>query len=618
MRQLLLVFAAGLVYGQTILQQNYDTRAHDFNITVGSGVSGDLSSAGAKTVTFAVCPKGVSGSDLSHPIYLHGGIGDAETPLITGGTCTPGARSKTIAFTTLNGHSGTWIISSAAGGVPEALSAGQATGGVVVVSGSIAVHAAITIPSIAASGEWIIQGSGGWINNIHRATDYPAGDLLFYDQYPSGQSKLTIRDLTIYGGGAYGTRVHTTSGAAIHIKRAGSLATVIDNCYIDSGFVGVDIDSSSNVSVQRSIISDGDDYVNAGFVMLAGIRIRYSGVGTTPSGVYVAGVAIASNGAVAASADAMQNAVLIEASDGVYIHDNAFGAVVTGIGISVSNAKLINIIKINNNVMDTFTAYCIHMYGDGVGTPALVDSLVISNNHIGSRYDVSSNFNGDGVVIDNGSYLQRLDMTGNWIAFNGKTALTVAAFHGIESSGGATITGNNIHSNNLSNVSGAAALTFGGSTYANLSINANHIYNTGLGLDDYGIYVNGTLTRSTISGNDFHDHSGGHVMLLPVYAVGAITSSVIANNGGIDDVIGSVADAATIAWPLNPNVVITGSGTTVAAVTMTGIPAGARGTFRTTGGAIPFTATGGIGTAGTTTQNKLYQWQWDGTALWWN
>jgi hypothetical protein len=77
----------------------------------------------------------------------------------------------------------------------------------------------------------------------------------------------------------------------------------------------------------------------------------------------------------------------------------------------------------------------------------------------------------------------------------------------------------------------------------------------------------------------------------------------------------SVADAATIVWPVTGNFIITGSGTTVTAVTMTGVPAWSSGTFRTTGGAITFTATGGIGSAGTTTANKLYTWLYDGGSL---
>jgi hypothetical protein len=84
---------------------------------------GSLTSEAAATVTLTPCPKGVSGADVGHYLYISGGVGTAEDVLITGGSCTPGAATGTVTFRPANDHSGAWTISSGTAGIREAESA---------------------------------------------------------------------------------------------------------------------------------------------------------------------------------------------------------------------------------------------------------------------------------------------------------------------------------------------------------------------------------------------------------------------------------------------------------------------------------------------------------------
>ena len=63
----------------------------------------DLSTAGAKTLTLATCPLGVSGAEPQYYVYVSG-AGTAEAVLVTGGTCAANNQPGTLQFTTANAH----------------------------------------------------------------------------------------------------------------------------------------------------------------------------------------------------------------------------------------------------------------------------------------------------------------------------------------------------------------------------------------------------------------------------------------------------------------------------------------------------------------------------------
>jgi hypothetical protein len=139
-----------------------DLREYQFtrtNAFVGNfGAAGNLSAAGAgKVITLTPCPKGLAGADANHYVYISGGTGTAEAPLITGGvvgggTCTSGAASGTIIVTTTQPHTGGWSVTSAGAGIPEAC---RVLGSVHVPFGTYTIHA-----PIVCANPTIVQGVG--------------------------------------------------------------------------------------------------------------------------------------------------------------------------------------------------------------------------------------------------------------------------------------------------------------------------------------------------------------------------------------------------------------------------------------------------------------------------
>jgi hypothetical protein len=118
--------------------------------------SANLGVAGAQTVTLSACALGVTGSEPQYYVYVSG-TGTAEAVLVTGGTCTGNGQAGTLQFTTANAHSAGYTVTSASGGLQEALIAarfvptnppGSPQGGrVVVPPGELNAYARVSIRS---------------------------------------------------------------------------------------------------------------------------------------------------------------------------------------------------------------------------------------------------------------------------------------------------------------------------------------------------------------------------------------------------------------------------------------------------------------------------------------
>jgi hypothetical protein len=128
-----------------------------------------LASAGAQSITLTPCPLGVNASADS--LYVH--ISDypnSESPIVTGGTCTSGAASGTLTFTTVNTHNNTtWTLGSATGGLKEAADF-LITGGEIVVPPGDAVFYA---PAVITSGPVSVRcaAGGGWHYHPYAASE---------------------------------------------------------------------------------------------------------------------------------------------------------------------------------------------------------------------------------------------------------------------------------------------------------------------------------------------------------------------------------------------------------------------------------------------------------------
>lgn len=104
----------------------------------------DLTGGVMNVVTLSPVPAGVNGTDIEHWVYISGGTGGPpEAVLITGGTAVQGAASGTIIFTPASNHTGTWQISTATGGIQEAICSLGPDGGDVEVMTDLTMHASV-------------------------------------------------------------------------------------------------------------------------------------------------------------------------------------------------------------------------------------------------------------------------------------------------------------------------------------------------------------------------------------------------------------------------------------------------------------------------------------------
>jgi hypothetical protein len=491
-------------------------------------------------------------------------FGGNEAVLIIGGSGHSGEASGSIWFTPAFGHAGAWTIKSASNGLQEMLWQTSLTGGHAKITTEITVHAQTSIPSLASSVGYVIEGVGMGLPIISRSSDYPAGDLLLYDQV-AGNCALVIRDLAIYNAGPYGSTFENTSGAAIHLRNAGSFPSSIRDVLIDSGYLGVDLEGTQSILLDNVRFSQALAY-ELMYDSLAGVRIRTS-AGISNCGVTLQNCAVSGGGA-ATAIHQMVNGVLIEASDGVSLVGCRIGRVNKGVNVSVTTDRFINFVEIDGCLFDTFQKNAIYVGGDS-GVPTIVNTLRIVNSYIQNRSDIEAIDPGHGILIANNAYITKVLIANNKIANNGLAGIGFQSAANPSGNQEIHIVANGIYDNNYS-ASGLMSGIFFQGNWSNVSIVGNTIYNSHYhvpepagtaygGHQEYGITsIDGTLTDCIIEGNSFIVTPGASAQL-PLYFANTPVRGVIANNAGIDDVIGNVASGATITAPWNPVFTVTGT-----------------------------------------------------------
>jgi hypothetical protein len=153
----------------------------------------DLSIPGVKTVNLATCAAGVTGTEPWYYVYISG-TGTAEAALVTGGTCTGNGQTGTLQFTTLNAHPSGYTITSASGGLQEALIVARFTptnpagppqsGKVIVPPGELQAYARISIRASNVT----VDFSGSIVNCYMADTCIFAGD----PSNPNGFLDITL------------------------------------------------------------------------------------------------------------------------------------------------------------------------------------------------------------------------------------------------------------------------------------------------------------------------------------------------------------------------------------------------------------------------------------------
>jgi hypothetical protein len=122
--------------GSSILAGSYDFAAQ---------TPGGTLIAGTNVITLNPVPRGVSGTDKHHWLWIDQGTGTPEACLITGGTAVSGAVSGTVIVNCAFPHSGAWRISSATAGIEEALNLSRY---VAEARRTVTIHAPIWLDSV--------------------------------------------------------------------------------------------------------------------------------------------------------------------------------------------------------------------------------------------------------------------------------------------------------------------------------------------------------------------------------------------------------------------------------------------------------------------------------------
>ncbi len=213
-----------------------DVREYRFTRTNGKGATGDLSSAGANTVTVTPCPKGVAGANTNHYVRISGGVGAAEAVVITGGTCTSGAATGTLGFTTANAHTGAWTVTSATSGIQEALNAAP-TKRIVIPAGNHQIFAEIYIGTGAT-----IEGEGPAYTTV------TANDLTQNVFHIQSLERVDIRGIQITSG------LPKTGGAGVLIDGVLNRYSTITGCYIVNQHIGVQSETGHGFTIENNYI----------------------------------------------------------------------------------------------------------------------------------------------------------------------------------------------------------------------------------------------------------------------------------------------------------------------------------------------------------------------------
>ncbi len=426
---------------------------------------GTLSGTVVATITLTPCPLGVAGADANHYLRIAGGSGTAETVLITGGSCTSGASTGSVMFTPANNHGGAWTITSASGGIREAIlaSGGNAR---IVLSPNTTVSISGTNGLVIDKANLTIEGYG-YGSKIQAL----ANEGMNVPVNVTIADGLQLLNFSVDGNrSSNGTNPTFGAGIACGTAAVGGCSHVLMRGLevFHSALFGIIInDSSTDIEISRCYIHDNGGVTNS------------SGNGT---GIYVYWVA--------ASPDTQTTNVRVL---GNYISEN------------------------HNTIVNANAGGAVAWYGSNV----IVDGNYIINNYNGGGQVVAAGHTGPGTISNNtiirtttalvestsGIEIQTPDQT-----VTGNTILTHETGWGIALEGDPTgpggvganntvITGNFIYDTFMS----IGLINAGGYVRAT-TITGNRIWTSSpAGSSTVGIGLDSASAATVITGNNFLD-----------------------------------------------------------------------------------------------------------------
>lgn len=495
---------------------------------------------GLQSITLTPCPIGIiANGAYASTVYISNGTGTAEACVCSGGTATSGSPSGTIQISPANNHSGSWTVTSATGGLQEALNYQYLTyaGGLVTLNpeGVCTVHARVSFPT----GSYTVDGLGGATARIDRATDYPSGDLLYLN--PSSTYYTIITNVRFRNN----TAAAQSSGAAVAcvLNRL-----TMSNISISGGYEGLRLDGApgANIScfdMQRDLSAD---HTSA----LIRLTAAVSGMGSTDV-VIGPGQLFASDTSVGLDIQAVDGLTVLGVQGG---GGNPGVKMLPG-GITANGFYLANI-DIIGLLWDTWKNGAAGIYISGRSASGAGDISIIGGRLLGNTTATG----GGGsyavlIVPGTGSTPGGILIEGVMIRYTDEAAIQQNGLGLLPTQ----IIGNSIMYTNLGAHASTPSILLNG---ANASIRNNYIAST---TATWQIGCESTCGAVEIVGNSL---------------VGAITDAYtldfgfsqyptslnIGNNLGVDNVIGTLASAATITLPSTPNFTMSGT-TTVTALT---------------------------------------------------
>lgn len=547
---------------------------------------------GNNVITLTPVPLGVNGSNTDHYLYVSGGTGTPEKVLITGGSAVSGAATGTLFIQCANPHSGAWQIQSATSGIQEAAWAippFQRARVILPASNTIFLYATVkAVPNTAIS----IEGQAPTVSVVRRHASFPTGDLFLYDQ-ANLAGGFYMNGLTIVNDSQ---GANNPGGAAIHIRNQTNNPSLIANIVVENGFIGILLNNSARVTIDSFTFFQTNAYATL------------PGVTRSAAGIWILGNSgenIISNSRILAhTAD---NALITEwglriyGSDGLQVSATHIKAKI-GIGLTGGNNGHLTNLFFNNMVLDVCTEKGFEYNGPntgyGIGNILLASSQIVS---YASTITPNNLMGIDLIDLDGGPFVFADNIIAGWKGTGIRLFYTGSAYS-------VNIHGGAIKDCGVPAAHGYGIQALGGS--GGWSVDGVDIGGfTNTNSMDYAIFADGAHDAIRIVSNRLNQ-----ALLAPVLLSGANTNAVIRDNIGLDDVIASVPSAATIALPLNPIFLVTG---TAGVSTVTSfMPAGSRGLLRTPNAAITFTAGASIGNTFTTVQNVPVSWYWDGTRIW--
>jgi hypothetical protein len=517
--------------GGPLVSSHYDFTPQSPGVSLSAGVGA--------SVTLAPVPVGVNGSDVGHYLYLSSGYGTAEAVLITGGSAVSGGTTGTITFTPAYSHSGSWTISSATGGVQEALICGLASSSVVLkISGSMTFYAGVTIPLVTVYRSVVIQGDGISGTTINRSSSSPSGYLFTIDQSSGTPASCTFRDFGIFSAPYVGS-FENTSGGAFKFKKCTSFQHTIDHVSIMNPYNGIEIDSSFSIRLLNFYIGWTTYYLN-NYSPHCGVIINTTSGGSKPSGIFMSDGYI--YGDLSAS-NKVTSAIIMNSADGILIENCYIGQTDYGMTIYPGGNSFVDDVYISNSIFDGFNSAAVSLNG---GANSLVTQFRIANSHLCNWSAASPPSPGKHIINVIGSVVRDFQIVGCNIF--GAPASGIFVYQGTLLEGG-LIANNQIWGYDIDNNYGAGICLQSG--VKNVSIIGNQIgnelTNCSWATQRYGILLSGSASSNLI----VKDNSLiGNV--IPILVDTAYpTTSIISDNLGVDEIIGTVISGSSITLPFN-------------------------------------------------------------------